>query len=102
MALGVSGDLQHPLPAIDHLSISEAMGPHVVIGGLDVCDHGGPQRLKLSECRAQVLISVDFFVPTAGLGMDHTIDSVPKNVGVRGCRLLLLHIWRGLEGFLYI
>ena len=39
--LGVRGDLQHPLPAIDQLSISEAVGPHVVIGGLDVFDHGG-------------------------------------------------------------
>ena len=41
MALGVRRDLQHPLPAIDHLSISETVGPHVVIGGLDVFDHGG-------------------------------------------------------------
>src|SRR5215472_18632290 len=75
VALGVRGDLQHPLPAIDYLLITEAVGPHVVVGSLDVFDHRGAQRLKLPECLAQVLVGVDFFVPTAGLSMHHTIDT---------------------------
>src|SRR6185369_811180 len=84
VALGVGRDLQHPLPAIDDLSISEAVGPHVVRGSLDVIDHGGAQRWKFAECLAQVLVGVDFFVPPAGFRMHHPIDAVPKDVGVGG------------------
>src|SRR5215469_15408662 len=40
--LGVRGDFQHPLPAVDHLSIiSKAVPTQVVVGGLDIFDHGG-------------------------------------------------------------
>jgi hypothetical protein len=56
MPLGMGGDFQHPLPAVNNLSISEAVRPHVIMGGLDIFDHGSAQRLKLSECLAQVLV----------------------------------------------
>jgi hypothetical protein len=37
--LSVRGDFQHPLPAVDHLSvISEAVATQVVVGSLDIFD----------------------------------------------------------------
>src|SRR5215467_7941788 len=56
VAFGMRGDFQHPLPAINNLSLSEAVRPHVIICGLDVFDHGGAQCLKFSECLVQVFV----------------------------------------------
>src|SRR5438445_6932173 len=70
MPLRVRGDFQHPLPAIDPLSIlAETVGAQVVVGGLDVFGHGSAERLKLSESLAPVFVGVDFLVTAAGFAM---------------------------------
>jgi hypothetical protein len=43
VALGMRGDFQHPLPAIDDLFVSEAVRTQVVVRSLDVIDHSGAQ-----------------------------------------------------------
>ena len=92
MALGMSGDFEHPLPAIDRCLISKAVRAQIVVGGVDVSDHGGVERLELGPDFAQVLIRIDLLVPATGFGMHHAVDAVPHNVGIGCHRFLVLHI----------
>src|SRR5215469_2252638 len=101
VSLRMSGDFQHPLPAIDDLrTVAKAVGAQVVACRLDVFDHSGAERLKLAEGLTQVFIGIDFFVSAACLGVHHAIDSVPHNVGVGVHRFLAVHIRCHLYAFL--
>jgi len=71
MPFRMSGDFEHPLPAVDRLSISEAVCAQVVSGRFDVLDHSGTQRLELGEGLVQVFVGIDLlYVGKVGTGFD--------------------------------
>src|SRR5580704_19740432 len=74
VSLGMGGDFEHPLPAVDGLSCSEAMGAQVVVGGFDVFDHGRAQRLELGQGLSEVFVRVDPLMSAARFGMHNAIN----------------------------
>src|SRR5215472_19186739 len=65
MAVGMSGDFEHPLPAINRFFSSEAVRAQIVLRRFDVLNHRGSQRLEFGESFAELLVGIDFFVSAA-------------------------------------
>ena len=64
MALGMRGDLQHPLPAIDDFLVSEAVRSHVIIRGLRaISDFEYEFQMTLMNRRLDEDIETVFLTP---------------------------------------